>query len=119
MVALHWDYSGALEAAGIVPTFIHAGAHKVDGHPFAPLADDVKADIQAEVEATRGLFAAIVARNRGLTEKAVLDTEARIYAGEAAVDAGLADAVASAAEVEEAFAEHLSKPQAPGSRRVA
>ena len=31
-------------------TFLHAGAHKVDGHPHAPLPAPVAADIQADIE---------------------------------------------------------------------
>jgi capsid assembly protease len=33
VVMLHADYSRALDRAGITPTLIHAGAHKVDGSP--------------------------------------------------------------------------------------
>ena len=107
---LHVDWSRALDADGITVTIIHAGAHKVDGDPFHPLPDDVRAVFQAEAETIRALFAAKVARNRGLTEETVLDTEARIFMGPAAVDAGLADAVASEDDVFAEFAERLARP---------
>jgi ClpP class serine protease len=40
---LHLDYSEALKDAGIKPTFIFAGAHKVDGNPYEPLPENVRA----------------------------------------------------------------------------
>lgn len=96
VVMLHVDRSGALAKAGLKPTLIHAGAHKADGHSFAALPDDVRADLQAEVEAILDEFVATVAAGRpGLTAKAIRATEARTYTGEAAVKAGLADAVGS------------------------
>ena len=36
VVLTHLDRSGELEDRGVKPTLIHAGAHKVDGHPFGP-----------------------------------------------------------------------------------
>lgn len=90
---LHVDYSAALEQMGVKPTLIFAGRHKVDGNPFEPLPDSVRADIQAEVDEIRARFAGAVARHRGMSASAVLDTEARLYRGGAAVDAGLADEV--------------------------
>ena len=110
VVMMHVDWSRALDADGITVTFIHAGAHKVDGDPFHPLPDDVRAVFQTEVETIRTLFAAKVARNRGISEEVVLDTEARIFMGPAAVDAGLADAVGSEDEVLAEFAERLAQP---------
>ena len=47
---MHADYSRAVDRAGVTPTLIHAGAHKVDGNPYAPLSGEVKADLQAEVD---------------------------------------------------------------------
>lgn len=101
-VIMHVDFSGMLERTGITPSLIHAGQHKVDGHPFQPLPDTVRADWQRAVDDTRQLFAAVAARNRqaagaGLTEQAALETEARCLSGPTgtaeAVRIGLADAV--------------------------
>ena len=36
-----------LAAQGVKPTLIFAGSHKVDGNPFEPLSDAVRADLQA------------------------------------------------------------------------
>jgi signal peptide peptidase SppA len=95
VVVLHADFSRKLDEEGITPTLIFAGAHKVDGNPFAPLPDTVRADIQAEVDAFYDLFLRTVAEGRGqrMTADAARATEARVFIGAAAVAAGLADRV--------------------------
>lgn len=95
VVMLHADFSRQLDREGITPTLIHAGAHKVDGNPFEPLGDDVRADLQAEVNAFYDAFLATVAKGRGnrMTTAAARKTEARTFIGKAAVAAGLADRV--------------------------
>ena len=50
VVAVHVDESVADAKAGFNYTFLHAGAHKVDGHPHAPLPAPVAADIQTDIE---------------------------------------------------------------------
>ena len=98
---LHADHSRALDAQGVTPTFIHAGAHKVDGNQFEPLSTEVRADLQAEVEKFQTLLVEAVAAGRGarLTALAARATEAKTYIGKAAVDAGLADRVGSFEDV--------------------
>lgn len=97
VVMLHADYSRWLANEGVKPTLIFAGAHKVDGNPFEPLAADVRDDLQAEVTAFYDLFLKTVAKGRGarLTAAAARKTEARTFIGQAAVDAGIADRVGS------------------------
>jgi ClpP class serine protease len=90
---LHMDMSARLKGEGLSPTLIHAGKHKVDGHPFAPLGENVQADWQASVDETRAVFADAVARYRDLSVADVLKTEARILRGPAAVSAGLVDGI--------------------------
>jgi signal peptide peptidase SppA len=96
VVMLHADYSHALHERGVKPTLIHAGARKVDGNPYQPLTDDVKAELKAEVDKFYDLFVSGVARGRKrMTEKSVRETQARTFIGIDAVDAGLADSVGS------------------------
>ncbi|WP_456738550.1 S49 family peptidase [Bradyrhizobium sp. USDA 4471] len=97
VVLMHADYSGHLQQKGIRPTLIHAGAHKVDGHPYGPLPESVRADLQAEVDQFYQLFVSGVAKGRKgrMTDKAIRSTEARTYIGQAALDAGLVDAIGS------------------------
>lgn len=90
-VMLHADYSAKLKKDGISPTLIFAGAHKVDGHPFAPLSEEVTADLQAEVDGYYNLFVSGVADGRAMSEAAIRATEARTFMGADAVTMGLAD----------------------------
>lgn len=97
VVLMHVDYSVALDEKGIKPTLIHAGAHKVDGNPYEPLTKAVRSDLQAEVDNFYSLFVSSVAKGCGgrMTEQSVRGTEARTFIGQAAVDAGLVDAIGS------------------------
>lgn len=89
----HDDISGMLEKAGIKVTLISHGAHKVDGNPYEPLPDDVRAEIQEDVDAVGDLFDNAVARGRGVTKKVVLDTfgQGDVFSGKEAIALGLAD----------------------------
>jgi signal peptide peptidase SppA len=103
VVMLHADYSRYLDKAGITPTYIFAGAHKVDGNPMAPLPDSVREHLQSEVNAYYDLFVQTVASGRRqLSPAAIRATEARTFIGADAVTAGLADSVGT---FEEALAE--------------
>jgi signal peptide peptidase SppA len=91
IVAAHLDQSGADAKAGLSWTFIHAGAHKLDGNPHQPLSDPARAAIQADVNALYDELVDLVARNRKLSPDVVRATEAAIYRGRAGVSIGLAD----------------------------
>lgn len=110
VVAMHVDYSERLAEDGIAVTLIHAGAHKVDGNPFEPLPDPVREEMQAECARLRGIFADTVTLGRGdrLSADAALATEARIYSGQAAVDAGLADEVSDLRSAFAAFSAQVN-----------
>lgn len=82
--------SKMLEKQGIEVKLIHAGKHKVDGNPYEDLPKDVQARIQARIDALYGIFTATVARNLGLDEQVIRDTEALTYGAEDAVRIGLA-----------------------------
>ncbi|MBF0251792.1 MAG: S49 family peptidase [Alphaproteobacteria bacterium] len=93
VVTMHVDWSRALDADGVKVTLIHAGAHKVDGTPYAPLPDEVREDIQADIDAVRAIFVETVARGRAMAPADVAATEAKTFLGGDAVAAGFADAV--------------------------
>lgn len=95
VVTMHVDWSKALSDYGMAITFIHAGKHKVDGNPYQSLPGDVKDRIQSRIDGTYDLFVAAVARNRGMTDKAVRKTEALTFSAEDSVQLGLADSVSS------------------------
>jgi capsid assembly protease len=94
VVMMHADHSRRLDTAGITPTLIFAGAHKVDGNPVEPLSKNVRADIQAEIDVFYEMFVDTVAKGRPrLSPDAIRETEARTYIGAEAVKVGLADAI--------------------------
>ena len=92
-IAMHADFSQALEQDGIKVTLFTAGEHKADGNPFEPLPDHVASEIQTLVETANARFIAHVANARGLKEEAVRAQQAATYRGEAAVQAGLVDKI--------------------------
>ena len=99
VLTVHQSIEGALDKAGVKMTIIHAGDKKVDGNPYNDLPDDVRANIQGEIDDARTLFAESVARYRGISVESVMDTEAGMFTGQAAVDVGLADGIMSFNEV--------------------
>ena len=99
VVMIHADYSEKEKQAGIKYTAIHAGEHKIDFSPHEPLSKKAHAVAQKFVDATYSLFVSTVARNNGLSESDIINTQAAIYQGQNAVDVGLADAVMSYKEV--------------------
>lgn len=107
---MHWDYSAALEKAGVAVTIVQSGARKTDGHPFAPLSDDAAGKMQKLVDDLRGLFAASVAAGRGISVDDVMATEAACFDGPEgsaeAVRLKLADVVAPADQVITALINH-------------
>ncbi len=108
VVTVHVDYSKSLEENGIKVTFIHFGKHKVDGNPYEPLPDDVKARIQARIDELGEVFVQTVARNRGMDADVVRATEALTYTASQAVSNGLADEIGSLDDAVAAFAADLS-----------
>lgn len=118
VITMHTDMSGLLAQKGVAVTLIHAGAQKADGNPYAALPEGIRDRLQSELEDLRILFAETVAAGRGakMTKDAALATEAAVFRGTAAVEAGLADAVADPRAAFRAFADSLSRPVLPVGR---
>lgn len=95
VVTTHMDMSKMLEDAGLKVTFIYAGKHKVDGNFTEPLPDDVKDRIQGRVDGLYEIFVSTVARNRGMSEQQVRDTEALTFSAPEALSNRLADSIGS------------------------
>lgn len=108
VIMMHADYSGAMKKDGVAVTLVTAGAHKADGNPFEPLPDDVRARFEQLVQGSYDRFVAHVAVARGMDEAAVRATEAQVYRGQEAVDAGLADKVMSWSESMDDFEQQLN-----------
>lgn len=121
-VAMHCDQSGALEKDGFKVTYIQFGAKKTDGSPNRPLSEGAAADWQAEIdEMGAQIVAGVVAGRPGLTEKAVLDTQAGCFLAQMAdpsrsgLALGLVDAIADEAAAFAALRALISDPSPPAS----
>jgi len=93
---LHLDFSKALAEAGIKPTFIVAGKHKVDANAYEPLSDDAREYWQALVDDAYQRFTADVAKGRGVpvgTVRGESFGQGRVLTSEAAEGAGMIDGV--------------------------
>ena len=111
VVWMHVDRSAQAEKAGVKPTLLTAGAYKTDGHPLAPLAADARQRIQAQIDKVYDLFVQTVAAHRPIDAAAVRATEAGVYIGSQAVEAGLADLTGS---LDDAFqAVRAALPKSP------
>lgn len=108
VVTMHVDVSKMMEEWGYKVTFIFAGKHKVDGNPYEALSSDVRERIQARIDELYGVFVSTVARNRGMDEQAIRDTEALTFTATQATSNGLADAIGSLDDAIAAFAVDLS-----------
>lgn len=89
----HSDHSGELAKKGVDVTLIYSGAHKVDGHPYGALPESVRQDTQRRLDMLRQQFAEKVALYTGRGVEQVLATEAAVYQGQDAIEAGLVDEV--------------------------
>jgi len=85
--------TGALESAGIRPIVVSSSELKTAGHPYVEQDEARVAELQRIVDEINAQFIATVARGRGMDEAAVLATEARLFVGGGAVEAGFADEV--------------------------
>lgn len=114
----HSNYDAALEKQGVEITLIYSGSHKVDGNPYSHLPDDVREKLQSRMHATRQMFAQKVSAYTGMSMQAVLDTEAAVYSGQEAIEAGLADELINSTDAITVMREALDarKPQISGGR---
>lgn len=97
VVATHMDVSKRDEQMGVKRTEITAGRFKRIASAYAPLSEEGRATIQAEVDAIYSVFVEAVAENRGRPVETVLTdmADGRVFIGQAAIDAGLVDGVST------------------------
>jgi len=108
VVAVHVDRSARDAMEGYRYTTVFAGARKNDFNPHEALGGEARAALQAEVDRVYELFVETVARNRAMATAAVRATEARLFFGEDAVRAGLADGVGTMRDALAALAATMS-----------
>lgn len=116
VVITHVDYSEALKKAGIVATEITAGKYKRAVSSYKPLDEEGRSQLQEMADDIYTLFVDDMATFKGLSVDQVLDrmAEGRVFLGQKAIDAGLADGVSSL----DALIAQLSAGQAPSSHRA-
>lgn len=95
VVAVHFDRSKEMEKRGVAVTYVYAGDRKIEGNPYQPLSADAIERWKEEIHSVYGMFTDTVARNRGMATDAVRGTQAAMFTGSKAVQAGLANRVNS------------------------
>jgi signal peptide peptidase SppA len=93
VIATHLDVSEADKKYGLKYTTIFKGGRKNDLNPHEPLTDEAFAGLNDELDRLYEMFVELVARGRRLAVDAIKATEAGIFYGENAVNAGFADKI--------------------------
>lgn len=95
VVAVHQDFSRALDAEGITTTLIHSGEFKTEANPFEPLSDEAKAHLQERSDTHYQQFLADVAKGRGTTVENVRSTygKGRLVLARQALASGVVDRI--------------------------
>lgn len=93
--SIHEDVSAMLEMQGVKTTVIKEGEHKIAAHPFGPLSEDGRAQLEALVSESAYAFRGAVAENRNVSRKAVVETfgDGKVFGAEELVKRGMADRV--------------------------
>lgn len=108
VVAMHVNMGKMLDKWGIEVTFIHFGAHKVDGNPYESLSPAVKKNIQTGLNKSGKAFVNLVARNRDIAAEKVEATQAACYRADEALSLGLIDAIATPSQAVQVYFDELS-----------
>lgn len=118
----HADFSKANEQDGITVTMIASAPHKTDGSSNLPLAPDVAALFQRDVDLCAASFIEHVSQCRGLSVDEITAQEARFYTGEEGLKLGLVDKIMPWDESMKEFAQAVNGgaartvAPAPGAR---
>ncbi|MEO7469820.1 MAG: S49 family peptidase [Sphingobium limneticum] len=97
----HVDMSGFEDKIGMKTTLIASSPEKIAAHPYAPLSDDDRAEIQASIDESNAAFAAAIARGRGIKagEVEAIHGSGRTFSATKAAAAGTVDGVMSLRDV--------------------
>ncbi len=87
----HMETSKMEEQIGLKFTTFYRGDFKNAGSPHEPLTDESITYLDQLIDDAYETFTSSVAQYRGIDVQRVIDTQARTFFGQAAVDAGLAD----------------------------
>lgn len=116
VVMRHVEYSKMNEADGITVTVLRAGDYKQLMNSVEPLTAEARAEAQKSLDETYKVFMSSVAGFKGLSYAAADRKmgQGREFTGQAAVDAGLARAVATYDEVIKGVHARISKKGGSG-----
>lgn len=97
----HTDMSGFEQKIGMVTTLVASSPDKIAGHPYAPLSDEDRADIQASVDESNVAFANAIARGRGMkaADVAAVHGTGKTFSAPRAVANGAIDGIATLRDV--------------------
>lgn len=109
----HLDVSQLEENSGIKFTTFYRGDRKKDGTAHEPLSETASNTFNQLVEDAYQLFVNSVALYRGIDVKVVIDTQAGLFHGQAAIDAGLADVLANPQDYLNKLASDVMQPARP------
>lgn len=117
VVTQHIDTSNAEHQRGVKITDIAAGRYKAVGSQHAPLSAQDRNTIQDQLDQIYGTFVDTVARNRGTSVDAVLNSMAdgRVFIGQKAIDAGLADGKTTLPALIQQISSQRMYPKGPGA----
>lgn len=116
VLMIHTDFSEADKKYGIKTTYLTAGKYKALGNDAEPLSDLARETFQAELDYIYGIFVDAVARNRDVSAEEVrsIMAEGKIFIGQQAVDAGLADYVGTLDDAHELALSMVKKNKQTG-----
>ena len=121
--AIHRESSAAYKAAGVTRSVIRAGKNKALDTDAEPLSDQGRANLQERVDSLYSQFVSAVALNRGVSNETVVSRmgDGKVFLGQAAVSAGLADRVGTLQEVVAEYAAkyaHQAVVEQPAARQT-
>ncbi len=110
---IHADLSERHKQMGVKYTIFEApeGGAKMDGAPYGPMSERASKEAQARVVKRWDEFVALVVANRGMTEEAVRETQARVYRADEALALTLIDAVSTPSEAVADFLGELASDE--------
>lgn len=118
VIAQHMDVSKQMADEGVVVTAIYRGAQKNDLTPFAPLTDSSLAFLNSMVDRVYAQFTGAVAAYRNLSVNKIAATEAGVYFGQDAINAGLADRLETPQDAINRIAGEVAAQRAPAIQPV-
>jgi len=97
VIMAHYDYSKAQEMQGVKKTYLYSGKYKAMGHDSEPLTDEARKYLQGHLDDYYTMFVDMVATQRGVDTKTVLDkmADGKVFIGKKAIDAGLIDGIST------------------------